>query len=173
MVHVGDEHQGPRLGAPGEADLRPGFHIGLGGLLALAQIVVGRRPVVRVHPEGHAAHRAAGRQAQHQARGLGNAAVMDRIDAEGAPPAEQPGRLALHVGKPRPPHQRAVSEHPAVFHAVRQRTIPFAPAPTIQGAPPNAKPGCASRRSQYGPALPLSGDPWTIRGHRCPPCGRA
>ena len=59
-----------------------------------------------------AAAGAARQQAEDQAGLLRRAAIMFRVDAEGAVPAVQARRLRLGRGEARIPHQRAVGEDP-------------------------------------------------------------
>jgi hypothetical protein len=108
-----------------DLQIAPGLEIGLGRLLAFAQIGVDLVPLGGRHAIGHAPHRAAGRQAQHQARPLIGAAMVDRIDAEGPPTAMEHGRSSLYEREPGPPHERSVSEHPrSVAAPLRSSPIP-------------------------------------------------
>ncbi len=129
-------------------------------------------PILGRDAEGDAAHRAAGREAQHQARRLRHAAVVNRIDAERPPAAMQHRPLALDMCKPRPPHQRAVAEHPSVARAVGETGH----APTLCGAPARpASPRRVARRRSMTMVrrfLPR-GTSWTIRGPPCLACARA
>src|ERR1700754_596076 len=85
-----------------------------GDLLALAQIGDDGAAVLLRDLVCDAAAGAAAVEAEHQARAFGRAAMDKRIDAERAVFADQPRRHLLDELKARPPHQRAVAEHPEV-----------------------------------------------------------
>jgi len=65
-------------------------------------------------PQNCAAAGAAAVEAEHQSRLLRRAAVVEGIDAERAVLADQPRRHLLDEVEARPPHQRAIAEHPQV-----------------------------------------------------------
>ena len=90
------------------------FAIDMGGLLAAAQILDDVAALLRRHPERDAAAGAAAVEPEHQAGLFRGAAMVERIDAERAVLADQPGRDLLDEVETRPPHQRAVAEHPEV-----------------------------------------------------------
>ena len=70
------------------------------------------RGVLRLHPEHPAVAHAAAVEAEHQAGVFPRAAIVGRADAEGAVIAVQRRRDDIDIGEIRPPHQRAVTEHP-------------------------------------------------------------
>src|SRR5262249_20277887 len=64
--------------------------------------------------EGDAAAGAAAVEPQHETGLLWCTTVIERIDAERAMLADQPGRHLRDERKTRLPHQRAIAEHPQV-----------------------------------------------------------
>jgi EAL domain-containing protein (putative c-di-GMP-specific phosphodiesterase class I) len=88
------------------------LYIDRGGLLALAQISEGRVALRRLHPVGDPLAGAALVEAEHKARPLDRAAMMERVDAERPMRADDCPRHALGEVEARLPHQRAVPEDP-------------------------------------------------------------
>ena len=86
----------------------------MGGLLAAAQIVHGAAALLGRDPECDAAAGAAAIEAEHEAGLFGRPAMVERIDAERPMLADQPRRDVFDELEARPPHQRAVAEHPEV-----------------------------------------------------------
>ena len=86
----------------------------MGGLLAAAQIVDGLVAQLGRDPEGDAAAGAAAVEPEHEAGLFRRAAMVERIDAERAMLADQPRRNLFDEVEARPPHQRAIAEHPEV-----------------------------------------------------------
>ena len=76
-------------------------------------------PFFRSHTISDAATGPTAVEAEHQTRPLGRPAMDEGIDAKGPMRAKEPGLDPLHEGKIRPPHQRAVGEHPEIFGSVR------------------------------------------------------
>ena len=101
-----------------------------GDLLALAQIADGRLAQRRGDREGHAGAGAAAVEAEHEPGFFGRAAIDVGVDAQGPAPAAHGRPRAGRVGESRPPHQRAVAEHPevAVRRALDRRRRDDAPA---------------------------------------------
>src|SRR5262249_50296858 len=85
------------------------------GLLAVAQILQGRRPLLGRDAVGDAATGAAEIEAQYETRPLRRAAVVERIDAERTVHAENMRGSALGKIETRPPDQRTVAEDPEVL----------------------------------------------------------
>jgi len=86
-----------------------------GDLLALAQIGDGFVFGTLLHTKHDAAAGTTVIEAEHETRLLARAAVEDGIDAERAMRAfQEAGCLGLE-GKARPPHERAVAEHPKLI----------------------------------------------------------
>src|SRR5450759_864902 len=83
-------------------------------LLARAQVGDRRGAMLLRDPERDAAAGAAAVEAEHEAGLFGGAAVHEGVDAERAMLADQPRRDLLDERKARPPHQRAIAEHPEV-----------------------------------------------------------
>src|SRR6185312_16239931 len=79
-----------------------------GGLLAFAQIGERRGALARRHAVGNAAAGTAEIEAEHEARTLGGAAVVERIDAQRAMHADDVGWDPLEEFETRTPDQRAV-----------------------------------------------------------------
>ena len=88
-------------------------------LLARPQIGDGVVPFFRSHTISDAATGPTAVEAEHQTRPLGRPAMDEGIDAKGPMRAKEPRLDPLHEGKIRPPHQRAVGEHPEIFGSVR------------------------------------------------------
>ena len=76
---------------------------------------------VRRQTVGDAVARAAAIEPEHQARPLGRAAIVARIEAEAAVIAVEKGRPRLGEVEIGVPHQRAVGEHPDRLAALAQR----------------------------------------------------
>src|SRR5271155_5850130 len=112
------DHIGQRADAlPGgvfEPDRTHHLTIDIGGLLAGAQIFDGGVTKPGRDPERDAAASAAAVKSEHEAGLFGGAAMIERIDAQRAMLADQPRWDLLDKFKARPPHQRAVAEHPQV-----------------------------------------------------------
>ena len=85
-----------------------------GGQHALADGHLRGRPALQVLRGGRGIAR---RQAQHQTGPLVGAAMVHRIDAERPSPAVEHGGSSVYERETGPPHQRSVSEHPAIFAA--------------------------------------------------------
>src|SRR5580693_2871737 len=90
------------------------FAIDGGDLLALAQIGDRCRAVVLRHAERDATAGAAAIEPEHETGLFRRAAVHEGIDAERAMLADQARPNPLDVLEARPPHQRAIPEHPEV-----------------------------------------------------------
>ncbi len=86
----------------------------MGGLLAAAQILHRVAAQLGRNPEGDATAGAAAVEPEHQAGLFRSAAMVERIDAERAMFADQPRRSLFNELEARPPHQRAIAEHPQV-----------------------------------------------------------
>ena len=86
----------------------------MGGLFAAAQIFDCFSAQFCRDPEGDAAAGAAAVEPEHEAGLFRRAAMVEGIDAERAMLADQPRRDLLDERKTRPPHQRAIAEHPQV-----------------------------------------------------------
>src|SRR5216683_1686141 len=90
--------------------------------LAADQIAPYRVVALDRQAMGEATAGAARQQAEDEAGLLRRAAIMLRVDAEGAMPTVQARGPRLGRGKARLPHQRAVAEDPVGLGAVRKRT---------------------------------------------------
>src|SRR5713226_2717169 len=90
------------------------FAIDVGGLLAAAQIFHGAVALLRRDPERDAAAGAAAVEPEHEAGLFRGPAMVERIDAQRAVLADQPRRDLLDELEARPPHQRAIAEHPEI-----------------------------------------------------------
>src|SRR5882724_8841551 len=90
------------------------FAIDVGGLLAAAQILHGVVAVPGRDPKRDAAAGAAAVEPEHEAGLFRRPAMIERKDAERAVLADQPRRDLFDEFEARPPHQRAIAEHPQV-----------------------------------------------------------
>src|ERR1700738_4239936 len=111
--HIG-QRADPLPGFVFKPDRTHHFAIDVGGLLAAAPLVHGVAALLGRDPECDAAAGAAAVEAEHKAGLFRRPAMVERIDAERAMLADQPRRDLLDELEARPPHQRAVAEHPQV-----------------------------------------------------------
>ena len=95
-----------------EPDRQPAFEIDVGDQLALAQVIYDLAFELAGNAEGQAKAGAAAVEAEHQSRPFRRAAMHERGDAQRAPVSEKPRPVRLDMREARPPHQRAVAEHP-------------------------------------------------------------
>ena len=107
----------------GERDAAHGFEVDGGDLFAFAQIRHGGLAVGCRHPVGDAAAGAAAVEAEHQAGFFRGAAMDEGVDAKRPVEPDEPCREAFQIGKARPPHQRAVPEHPKIVVGVCFRKV--------------------------------------------------
>ena len=112
------DHIGQRADALARLVLKPdrAHHLAIdrGDLFARAQICDGRGALLVRDPKRDAAAGAAAVEPEHQAGLFRRSAMDEGIDAERAVLADQPRRNLLDELEARPPHQRAVAEHPEV-----------------------------------------------------------
>src|SRR5215210_372409 len=83
-------------------------------LFAGAQVGNGGHTMLLRDPESDAAAGPTSVEAEHEARLLRRAPMHERVDAERAMFADQARRDLLDEFESRPPHQRAITEHPQV-----------------------------------------------------------
>ena len=122
MAPIDDKDDSVRLAAC-QRDAAHGFEIDLGHLLAFAQICEGGLAAHRRHPVGDAAAAAAAIEAEHEP-GLFRCAAMDEgVDAQRPMQANDPGWDPFQMLETRPPHQRAVAEHPKIIVGVGLRKM--------------------------------------------------
>src|SRR5690242_8699042 len=100
-----------------DPDRAPCFAIDQCDLLAAAQIFDGGGALLGGDAIDDATAGAAVIEPEYQAGSFRRAAVHERIDAERAVSAEQPRIMPLDIVEARPPHQRAITEHPKVIRA--------------------------------------------------------
>src|SRR4051812_42805728 len=112
--HIG-QRADPRTRIVVEPDRAHYLAIDMGGLFALAQIGDGGIAPVGRNAEGDAAASASAVEAEDQARPSRWAGVFDGKTARRGLPADRPRRLRFDESKARPPHQRAITEHPEVM----------------------------------------------------------
>src|SRR5262245_59685519 len=91
-------------------------------LLPRTHVLEGRALVLGRDAVRHPVTDTAAVEPENQARPLGIAAVMRRVNPEAAAEADESGALRLPEEEARPPHQGAVTEHPE-FMAIR-RIVP-------------------------------------------------
>ena len=91
-----------------------GLDINLRHLLALRADRRWCRRVCRPRPERNPAAGAAAIEPEHEARPLRRSAMHEGIDAERTVQPGQPRRVPFEILEARPPHQRAIGEHPQV-----------------------------------------------------------
>src|SRR6202521_2102917 len=122
MAAIDHKDDSVRLAAR-QRDAAHGFEIDLGHLLAFAQICEGGFAARRRPPVGDAAAAAAAIEAEHESGLFGRAAMDEGVDAQRPMQTDDPGRDAFQVLETRPPHQRAVTEHPKIFVGVGLRKM--------------------------------------------------
>lgn len=107
--HVGHGNHDP---SPLEVNREAPFAVDRGHLLPFAQIMKRRRGLGRGNAKSHPVAASPTVEAEHESRPLRSAAVDVRIDAKRPMIAIETGVMTFDIRKSRPPHERAVTEHP-------------------------------------------------------------
>jgi hypothetical protein len=107
-------------GLPAQPDRADRLAVNRRNLLALAQIRDGLRTLGGAYPIGNSAAGSSPVEPQDKARPFSRSAMDKGVDAERAVGSHKAGLQPLDKRKVRPPHQRAVGEHPQIFPGVHR-----------------------------------------------------